>query len=151
MQQQGDKEKDAEGRRKREKSAKKKAKKQTVVNDEEKQVGQTPNGRVLSGAGILTVGEVPPSPAVEEELELPEVTEEIVKTLSPEVYPFQLQRLIPDTERICPEIQKRRQQNIHSTKIHRSPRSIYKSNSMQRRPSILLQQSCMCIPPKTYP
>ena len=35
----------------------------------------------------LTVGEVPPSPAVEEELELPEVTEEIVKTLSPEVYP----------------------------------------------------------------
>lgn len=52
MQQQGDKEKDAEGRRKREKSAKKKAKKQTVVNDEEKQVGQTPNGRVLSGAGV---------------------------------------------------------------------------------------------------
>jgi len=35
----------------------------------------------------LTVGEVPPSPAVEEELELTEVTEEIVKTLSPEVYP----------------------------------------------------------------
>jgi len=52
VQQQGDKEKDAEGRRKREKSAKKKAKKQTVVNDEEKQVGQTPNGRVLSGAGV---------------------------------------------------------------------------------------------------
>jgi hypothetical protein len=34
----------------------------------------------------LTAGEVPRSPAVEDENELPHITEEIAKTLSPEVH-----------------------------------------------------------------
>lgn len=58
------------------------------MNDEEKQVGQTPNGTSHTLRQRVTVGEVPPSPVVEEEKELPEVTDEIVKTLSPEVCPL---------------------------------------------------------------
>lgn len=91
VQQQGEKDKDTEGKRKREKSSKKKKGKQNVVNDEENQIEQKPNGTIPWRKSKLTAGEVPPSPAVQEEKEsLPEITDEIVKTLSPEVLFLQI-------------------------------------------------------------
>src|SRR6202035_4377652 len=85
----------------------------------------------------LTVGDEPPNPAVEEEKQLPEVTEEIVKTLSAEVL------YIPFVQ----YVDVRHGKNMRCNTRTQATKHTHQENS--KKPSIYTQKQS-CVTPTQY-